>query len=262
MADRGILMSAPMVRAYIAGKKNQTRRLCPVQPEHIVSSARASSPTVGLWHVLYPWGEGGHGIYETEEEMLKEYVPLMLGHCRYWRKPGDTIYFKETWRTHERPEDLRDGILFRADNEFVSIRNSRVAADRWTVANNNRKPGDETWRSAMLIPKWAARFRVDVISVKVERLQEITEDDSRNEGILSELLHPPHGYDPDNFHPPGTRGYVSGLHPFPKGKIYPTAKEAYAELWDSLNEGFSWETNPYVYRIEFPFKESPCAKQR
>lgn len=105
------------------------------------------------------------------------------------------------------------------------------------------------WKPSIFMPRWASRISLEVVSVHVERLQDISEGDAVAEGIVAEDLPP----DSDNFHPPGSYGYVSGLHPFPKGTIYVKASQAYRELWDSINSdrGFGWDKNPWVWVIEF-----------
>src|SRR5262245_13408907 len=80
MKERPILFSAPMVRALLAETKTQTRRISFPQPVLVD----------GLWHVLYPWGEGGHGIHETERALREEYDRLLLAHCPHGRA-GDRL---------------------------------------------------------------------------------------------------------------------------------------------------------------------------
>jgi hypothetical protein len=91
-----------------------------------------------------------------------------------------------------------------------------------------------------------------VTDIRVERVQEINQAAAISEGIQREDVCPG-GFDPDGFHPPGAYGYVSGLHPFPEGRIYVTAAEAFAERWDSINarRGFGWDSNPWVWVVSF-----------
>ena len=70
--------------------------------------------------------------------------------------------------------------------------------------------------------------------------------------VRKEDLFPDGDYDPDNFHPPGSYGYVSGLHEFPKGMIWPTPQQAFQELRDSINaKRAPWDSNPWVCVVEF-----------
>ena len=106
------------------------------------------------------------------------------------------------------------------------------------------------------MPRWASRITLELTGVRVERVQDISEEDAVAEGIVREALPP----DPDNFHPPGAYGFVSGLRPFPEGSIHPSPVDAFCELWDSINakRGHSWESNPWVWILEFRRVEAPA----
>jgi hypothetical protein len=141
-----------MVRALLDGTKTQTRRLCPTQPFE----------ADGLFHSFYPWGEGGHGIYETEAEMRAEFDPVVLRHCR-WR-PGDRLWVRETWREGSVP--MGGSIFYRADEP------EHVGAG---------------WKPSIYMPRWACRLKLDVVATRIERLQDISERDACAEGMGSPL---------------------------------------------------------------------------
>ena len=144
---RPIIFSSSSVEAILDGRKKQTRRICRPQPLY----------DDGLWHVFYPWGEGGHGIYESETELRAEYDRLTLWHCPYGH-PGARLWVRETWAPHH------DGIAYRASH-CVS--------------------GAFRWRSPIHMPRAASRIVLEVKAVRVERLQEITEADAKAEGAPS-----------------------------------------------------------------------------
>ena len=189
---RGILMSGPMVRATLDGRKTETRRVCRVQPFKLD----------GLWHAFYPWGDGGHGIYDTEEEMREEFTRLLLRRCPYGQ-PGDRLWVRETWR-------IGDGMNPEGDEKKPTY-----AAD-WPDAREFVKP----WRPSIHMPRWASRITLELVEVRVERVQEITEEDARAEGC-----------------PEGFR------HPI----------DWFSQLWDSLNDarGFGWVVDPWVWVLRF-----------
>lgn len=128
-----------------------------------------------------------------------EVVPSLLGHrgdlwdfrqfndnpralrCPYGAT-GDQIWCRETWRTYERPIDGTDGICFAADGAFVPIACTREAADRWVVAHDNDSHGSR-WRSPINMPRWAARLVLELVDVRVQRLQEISARDAYAEGF-------------------------------------------------------------------------------
>ncbi|GHT90145.1 hypothetical protein FACS1894137_19510 [Spirochaetia bacterium] len=82
-------------------------------------------------------------------------------------------------------------------------------------------PAGSRWKSPLYMPRVASRFLLEVKSIKVERLQDISEEDARAEG-------------------------GGGIEP---GEVFFN----FGNLWDSINakRGYSWEMNPWVYVIEF-----------
>ena len=93
------------------------------------------------------------------------------------------------------------------------------------------------WRPSIFMPRWASRITLKVLGVRLERVQGISEDDAIAEGIDWKQV--------DNW----TKSYLSGVDTY----THFTAKDAYRALWDSLNakRGFGWDTNPWVWVIEF-----------
>lgn len=121
--------------------------------------------------------------------------------------PGDRLYVKETWAQSE----ATAGIVYRADAETVE--------------------GVYKWRSSMFMPRWASRITLEVVAVRVERLQEIIEADAKAEGVT------PFEYDPE-------------------GDCWTDSKDvhrsAFEYLWDSINrERAPWASNPWVFVISF-----------
>ena len=92
---------------------------------------------------------------------------------------------------------------------------------------------DRRWKSPVTMPRWASRITLEVESVRVERLQEISEEDAKAEGI-------------DGWHWDGdVLPFVAAnrhLHP---------AVLKYALLWQSINGPGSWAENPWVWVVTF-----------
>ncbi|MHB0992639.1 MAG: ASCH domain-containing protein [Burkholderiales bacterium] len=82
------------------------------------------------------------------------------------------------------------------------------------------------WRSSIHMPRWASRITLQITDVRVERLQGISQDDAQNEGWK------PLAKDGKN---PATLDPISW----------------YRDLWDRINGAGSWDTNPFVWVIEF-----------
>lgn len=178
MSGRGVIFTDESVRAILAGRKTQTRRVVDMTKiEFIGGRGQEDDPS--------NWGYGfddGNDRWAVLARGLDERYP----HGR-WSVPcpygavGDELWIKETWRTWERPEDALDGIRFRADGAFVPIENTSAAADRWVVAHDNDKHR-EAWRPSIFLPRWASRITLRVTEVRVQRLQEISEEDAKAEG--------------------------------------------------------------------------------
>lgn len=85
------------------------------------------------------------------------------------------------------------------------------------------------------MPRWASRVTLDVVAVRVERLQDITEADAKAEGVATTL--------PARIN--GERGMVHNLGP-------EAHRQAFAQLWDGINgKRAPWASNPFVWVVEF-----------
>lgn len=206
MPEKPILFSGEMVRAIMEGRKTQTRRV--IQPK----------PTDGPTP-LYHHGKRVYGLSNALG------IPEALGIwdvCPYGR-PGDKLWVRETWRCEERGEHGLDGVCYKADGKFIPIQNTKEASDAWLDA---RREGDP-WRPSIFMPRWASRITLEVVSVRVERVQEISREDCFAEGIaFPEKLGPERMF---------------------------AARISYQGLWDRINakRGFGWDVNPWVWVINF-----------
>jgi hypothetical protein len=250
MKEHPILFSGPMVNAILEGRKTQTRRVIKPQPPKWVRFASLAFGS--LWNFV----QGGKPICRN--------APAK---CPYGQ-PGDRLWVRETFVV-EVEEDgnkppFSDGrpVKFLSEFEGESFDwlqpHYRATDPQPELCCEHEKceggPCVRPWWPSIFMPRWASRITLEVTSVRVERIQDCSEADAVAEGgAEKELLHPPDGFDPDNVNPPGAYGYVSGLQPFPEGKIHPTAAQAFAERWDYINakRGFGWEKNPWVWVVEF-----------
>jgi hypothetical protein len=88
------------------------------------------------------------------------------------------------------------------------------------------------------MPRWASRITLEVVSVKVERLQDISEEDAIAEGV-NRIHHGRGEYCYDAFR----------NEPHPENSI--CAEFAFEKLWKSINGPDSWDENPWVWAVEF-----------
>ena len=195
MKERPILFNSEMVRAVLDGRKTQTRRVVKPLPSEFMGSPH---------HMGFFGGHSGVGAYFYEEEYPEE--GSFFWKCPYG-KPGDRLWVRETW-AHFKGETF-----YRAEG-----------------SNNGRIEETVGWKPSIHMFRRDSRILLEVVSVRVERVQDISEDDARAEA-------PPDVVD---------------------GQIYPTIadwhpQDAFEHLWDSINDkrGFGWDTNCWVWVVEF-----------
>ncbi len=147
MADRGIIFSAPMVRALLDGRKTQTRRISKVR----------KGLTLGQ---IVGAGEEVPGGYQVTREMLAP-MPYAV---------GDRLYVREAFRATA---------LF----ESVPPRDITAGTPLQYCADQTDLPWGTRYRHARFMPRWASRLTLIVESVRVERVADISENDCYCEGL-------------------------------------------------------------------------------
>lgn len=227
------LFSSAMVRALLDGTKSMTRRA--VAPSNsLVNGDSPLKRSNGLcgWPDLdfsKAWVDKGPSPAGNPGPYLKVPGGDDSVHRVYPRwQVGDRLWVRETWRTYMDGAGCR-GVLFRADDAFVPIANTKFAANRWADTCDNGKHGFK-WRPSIFLPRWASRITFEVTSVRVERVQEISEEDAKAEGVQAA--------------PFCKAGRANGLEHV----------DAFECLWKGINgkrEGCSWDANPWVHIIAF-----------
>lgn len=239
MKERPILMGATMVRALLAGRKTQTRR--------VVKTVGADGGVVfqdygngrGWWPYRSDDGETPTVSVKRGGKFFDDEIPVM---CPYG-VPGDRLWVRETWGLFDgegiaydyrqgNPDTCPEGfhVVYPADDESGTIR----AVFRW--------------RPAIFMRPWMSRIKLEVTAVRVERLDDMEgqapyrgESDALAEGINA--IH----------HGDGAYYYSAFRNePHPENWAHPTA--AYRELWDTINgdkPDASWSANPWVWVVEF-----------
>ncbi len=217
MTEHPIIFTGDSVRGILSGVKTMTRR---------VVKFRKPYQDHYSWTVCYKTDDGGwlwsncDLTKSNEEDSAK--VPGKK--CPYG-KPGDRLWMKETW-TSIGGETSSILVIYRADNP-------------------KRFDSDGPWKSPIFMPRKFSRITLEITGVRVERLQEITDDDIAAEGIEI-IKHIPGEFGLANPCATGTVDLPSG------GRIHSTARSCFAELWDSINRGkFPWASDPWVFVISF-----------
>jgi hypothetical protein len=172
--ERPILMSAPMIRALLAGRKTQTRRIA--KPP-----AKANFLPDDLWKIDVD--EPGSAYLDDESGRLRIDCPF--------GKPGDRLWCRETFALAGWTEDTWMGGREYEDWDGV------IPKQRESLLVGYRADGDDCdqkWRPSIFMPRWASRITLEISDVRVERLQAISEADAIAEGcdvrLLGETIRP------------------------------------------------------------------------
>ena len=135
--------------------------------------------------------------------------------------PGDRLWVRETWAMEGTDGSSNLPLQYRADrNDWLEV---------------------SKWKPSIFMPRWASRITLEIESVRVERLQEISAEDAIAEGTRIEKGSGLIGGE-DCYMMTTNSGYMRG----PLGAI-----EAYKDLWQSINGKGSWNLNPWVWVIQF-----------
>jgi hypothetical protein len=199
--EHGIIFSGPMVRAILEGRKTQTRRIVKFSKPFTNSSS---------WSYVYKSKDGGFAWTDVDETCLNhngmfEVIISRPGKQCPYGTIGDRIWVKENFWM-----DQSGGVwIYKAGTLNVSDPD-------WPPTNCGG-----TSVPSIFMPRWASRITLEITNIRVQRLQEITEEDIKAEGLshLNKL----------------------GYH------------YAFGQGWNHLNEkrGFRWDSNPWVWAISF-----------
>jgi hypothetical protein len=233
MKERPILFSGEMVRAILDGRKKQTRRVIGVRntvrsedthTNHNAEITNAINHFGTLWSFGLAWDVCGIEYYDNTTIR-----------CPYG-KHGDLLWVRESMRRSRYLDFLGDDVFDENNKEHPFKRSGKWTAQY--IATGTAVPyakgAKEGWCGTALwqwkntacpsihMPRWASRLILKITNVRAERLQDITAEDAFAEGISGgDWLGDPIG--------------------------------TFAQLWDSINakRGYSWDSNPWVWAIEF-----------
>ena len=216
MKEHPILFSAPMVRAILEGRKTQTRRI--IKPQAIGMLEFSDKRGLKLWvreaWRIGSWREDGRIAVDYCDGPRREWLQMPVDtdeqKCAYWR------YIKQC-------------------NDDCAGLPQINGQWKW-------EPGKSPcrWRPSIHMPRWASRITLEITNIRVERLQEITEEDAWLEGCEKGI-------------PTDNGGF------FPKEQQinehssigWDCARDWFIDFWDSINKKYPWQSNPWVWVIEF-----------
>lgn len=245
--ERPILFSAPMVRALLAGTKTQTRRLVKANKECTVHGRVPywDRATVDPGGTIYGPGPYLHLPYsmdggEGEWASARVYSP--------WA-PGDVLWVRETLK--RRPASVLGIEATNGVEEAYYAAGPTPGGDDWVCDDKdfNLCPW---WRGPSLpsihMPRFAARLLLRIDSVRVQRVQEISEEDAEKEGVQVEVADQTligRNYETTS---EWFQGWHDGPDFVPAGEI---ARASFRSLWDSTYGAGAWDLNPWVWVLSF-----------
>lgn len=202
--EKGILFNAEMVQAILSGRKTMTRRII-------------SEKTLHLFGVAASAGEC-HPIELCDQRSQSYYLDFCpLG------KPGDQLWVREAFAAGLCTEST---LAYRATHKTEDLEEGWGETIKWTPSIH--------------MPRWASRINLLITGVRVERLNDISEQDAISEGLEC--------YVDDG---------VPYYGPFNNGDCRPDV--VFRGLWDSIygqKEGENWQANPWVWVINFERMEA------
>lgn len=224
MKERPILMSAPMVRAILDGRKTQTRRVVDegrlrvrldrtvrsdlpliIRPELVAPPGiyRAAMNRNGAVCVVLPDGER-LGVLPDEFSWVSPYG-----------RAGDRVWVRETWQVWTEFDDTRP-----CDLPTIARRHVNYPAEG-NVWESRRRP-------SIHMPRWASRITLELTDVRVERITAISEEDARAEG-----------------YPGVIRSAANGAHPDARGW--------FREAWNQINarRGYPFDDGAWCWCLSF-----------
>ena len=219
MKQRPILFRDELVRAILDGRKRQTRRLV-----GLPSLRRSETPG-------YDWTFRGRAPIRSVAQQQRHPGGCWqdVGHDRLvalcpYGVPGDLLWVRECWGASSwydgtAPRDIHPGagVAYRATGGVAGVK----------------------LRPSIHMPRWAARLFLRVTDVRVERLQDISDEDARAEGVKARDAAIVFQNDADG-------------RPRLTAELHGTARSAFACLWDSLAKpGSMWPDNPWVWVVNF-----------
>lgn len=225
MKEYGIRLSDAKILGVLSGKKDVERLLVEPQPE----GPRAIYDVPGADTVVEPYRcDLDASRYGFEFKMSRLGAVEATFHdwtlvdwrCP-WGAPGDRLWVRETWAYRG-----GDEYLYQRDPAAVAYRAGHAEDTRFALAD--RLGGHATggrWRPSVHMPQWASRITLEVVSVRIEHLHAITEEEAKREGFR------------DVFAP--SQGIVK------------SARQFFEESWQKAHGAGSWALNPWVWRVEF-----------
>lgn len=213
MKERPVIFNGEMVRAILDGRKTQTRRIMKVQPEPSKTRAGdfwfSSKKLESMVHV---------SDFMPGNSPIADCHLFFQEHCCPFGPVGERLWIRETFMDLtgtgiEATTGKFEGFAYRADTPAGSY------------GDEVRKEYGLKWTPSLHMPRKACRILLEITAVRVERLNDISEEDAMAEGVApsQHIITPPEA-------------------------LY---RVGFLKLWQSIYGEESWRANPWVWVIEF-----------
>lgn len=215
-----ILFNTDMVRAILEGRKTVTRRVCKDGNDFTVPDMS-----------FYDAGKRTYAVHNYADKEHTDKLSLVERICPIC--PDDILYVRETWSDHY-TANSNGKLVYCYKADGINLKSECLPGE------TNR------WYPSIHMPKEAARIWLKVTDVRVEKLQDITNEQILKEGIGRDTVVHYLSQFPEN-----TEEWERAAHLIP-----------FVELWNSTVKKkdigvYDWYANPYVFVIEFERCENP-----
>ncbi|BEN67419.1 TPA: hypothetical protein ACGD7V_000861 [Serratia marcescens] len=249
MKEHPVIFNGEMVRAILDGRKTQTRRVMKVQPsEHFHPMNMALELDYSArWYT--PGVVDKDGYLQPAKNQIFGVAGEDEGYACPFGAVGERLWVRETFADVN--TDGGPAFTYRADHglKFCLDDESPVEYDRYPGKNfamwcSDLWNGEDghSWSPSIHMPRWASRILLEITAVRVERLNDISESDAKDEGVRA--IENNFGNGP---------AYCDYLLPNldDAAEWYNRASDSFKSLWKSIYGEESWRANPWVWVIEF-----------
>lgn len=227
MKEHPILFSTEMIKAILEGRKTMTRRIMKIQPP------------VNIESTIYQFATNRTGISDKDYGKhhwlglsSKNFCSVLDSGQPYFKCPygklGDMLWVRESFAVigNEVVRDESSGAIIEETPQYVFRGEKQPHIERLYK-----------WKPPIYMPKAAARIWLEITGIRVERLQDISEEDAKVEGAMLWM-------------------YPNGKNAFGEEDFY-SARTCFHSLWKSINGPESWQSNPWVWVVSFRKIEKP-----
>lgn len=202
--ERPILFSTPMVQAILKKIKHMTRR---------TRGLEKINEKPDEWILRGLTFSSVHGVFVFQHQTTGDSIKIK---CPYG-KPGDILWVRETWAKIYNEGD-KPYYEYYADSE-------NPLPGEWP--EEEKEYTTLRWKPSIHMPRAACRIRLKITDIRIERLQDITEEDAKAEGLYA------------------------GYKTTETSSVAGTAKQAFMWIWQKINGNVSWLENPWVWVVSF-----------